>query len=174
MQYKCVPAPSELEIEGKKSYEDAIRSFADLINKEANGGWNFHSMENIAVLKKPGCLAALFGKGEETVHYNMLVFSREHDESATSESEKPTALGQNKTTPTNYIVVGDVNLQSSPDSNASIIKTLPDGTFLTLLEKGESVIIAGIEAPWVKVKTEKNEIGWCFSGWSYSGRLKGV
>ena len=48
-QYKCVPAPKEIVIDKKGSYDTAVRSFADLINHEASGEWKFHSMENIAV-----------------------------------------------------------------------------------------------------------------------------
>jgi len=76
MQYKCVPAPKELVIDKNGTYDGAVRSFADIINREANDGWNFHSMENIAVTQKPGCFAGLFGKKEETVYFNMLVFSK--------------------------------------------------------------------------------------------------
>jgi len=77
IQYKCVPAPKELIIDKNGSYDGAVRSFADLINKEANGGWIFHSMENIAVTQKAGCLAALFGQKDSTTYFNMLVFSHE-------------------------------------------------------------------------------------------------
>ncbi len=75
-QYKCVPAPKILVIGNKDSDDKAVRSFADLINQEAKDGWEFHSMENIAVQQKPGCLAALTGKKAETVNFNMLVFSK--------------------------------------------------------------------------------------------------
>jgi hypothetical protein len=77
MQYKCVPAPSELVIDRKGSYDGAVRSFADLINREANDGWKFHSMENIAVTQKVGCIAALFGQKSSTTYFNMLVFAKE-------------------------------------------------------------------------------------------------
>jgi tRNA A37 threonylcarbamoyltransferase TsaD len=66
-----------LVIDKKGSYDTAVRSFADLINQEAKDGWKFHSMENIAVTQKPGCLAALVGQKEATVYFNMLVFSKE-------------------------------------------------------------------------------------------------
>ena len=54
VQYKCVPAPKELVIDKKGSYDTAVRSLADLINQEAYVGWEFHSMENIAVTQKLG------------------------------------------------------------------------------------------------------------------------
>jgi hypothetical protein len=77
MQYKCVPAPKELVIDKNGSYDGAVRSFADLLNREANDGWKFHSMESIAVTEKPGCLGALFQKGQVTTNFNMLIFSKE-------------------------------------------------------------------------------------------------
>lgn len=76
MQYKCVPAPQELVIDKNGSYEGAVRSFADVINREAKDGWNYHSMENIAVTQKPGCILALFGQKSTTIYFNMLVFSK--------------------------------------------------------------------------------------------------
>jgi hypothetical protein len=76
-QYKCVPAPTNLVIDAKGSYDAAVRSFADLINKEATDGWKYHSMDNIAVTRKPGCLAGLLGQKDETTYFNMLVFVKE-------------------------------------------------------------------------------------------------
>ena len=75
MNYKCIPAPSHLYIDSSGSCDAAVRSFADLINREANNGWEFHSMQNIAVTQQPGCLARLFGKTAETQYFNMLIFS---------------------------------------------------------------------------------------------------
>lgn len=76
-QYKCVPAPKEIVIDNKGSYDNAIRDFATLINKEAKDGWKFHSMENIAVTQNPGCLGMFLGQKGQTLHFNMLVFVKE-------------------------------------------------------------------------------------------------
>ena len=80
MQYKCVPAPMEIVINNKSTYDDAVRSFADLINNETKNGWIFYSMESIKVRENPGCLAALFGKEVKILEYNMLIFSKNKDE----------------------------------------------------------------------------------------------
>jgi hypothetical protein len=77
VKYKCVPAPKELVIDKEDSYDVAVRSFANLINEEANNGWKFHSMENIAVTQKPGCLAAFFLQKAETIYFNMFIFSND-------------------------------------------------------------------------------------------------
>lgn len=75
--FKCAPAPKKLVIDKKGSYGNAVRSFADLINQEADGGWKFHYMENIAVTQKLGYLAGLFGQKEATIYFNMLVLYKE-------------------------------------------------------------------------------------------------
>jgi len=77
MQYKCVPAPKQIEVSRGGDFGDAVRSFADLINQETGGGWKFHSMENIVLWQKPGCLASLFGQKESYINFNMLVFSKD-------------------------------------------------------------------------------------------------
>jgi hypothetical protein len=87
MEYKCVPAPKNLVIDHSGSHDDAVRSFADLINREVNGGWKFHSMEQVSITQKPpqsGCLAGLFiliGLAQKpvatTIQFNMLIFSKE-------------------------------------------------------------------------------------------------
>lgn len=86
MQYKCVPAPTSLTIGKKGSFDDAVRSYADLINGETAGGWEFHSLESINVTQDPGCISALLykipviggllGKPPITLFYNMLIFSK--------------------------------------------------------------------------------------------------
>jgi hypothetical protein len=77
MEYKCIPGPLSLHIGAKDSYDEAVRSYAGIINKEATGGWKFHSLSQIPVTKHPGCCAACCGKTAETIYFNMLIFSKE-------------------------------------------------------------------------------------------------
>jgi hypothetical protein len=87
MQYKCVPAPKNLSISHDGSHDDAVRSFANIINSEATGGWKFHSMEQVSVTQEPpktGCLTGLLiliGLARRpvptTINFNMLIFSKE-------------------------------------------------------------------------------------------------
>jgi len=87
MQYKCVPAPKNLSISHDGSHDEAVRSFADIINNEATGGWKFFSMEQVSVTQEPpktGCLKGLLiliGLAQRpvaiTINFNMLIFSKE-------------------------------------------------------------------------------------------------
>jgi hypothetical protein len=75
-EYKCVPAPKELIKAAKSDYSSEVRGFADLINREAQDGWKFYSMETIAVTERAGCFAALIGAKDTTVYFNMLIFEK--------------------------------------------------------------------------------------------------
>lgn len=75
-EYKCVAAPKELIIKKQADMDKAVAGFANIINNEAVQGWEFYSMEQIATTVPVGCLAALFGKKEETTYSNMLIFRR--------------------------------------------------------------------------------------------------
>lgn len=81
-EYKTVPAPMVLSIKTAKEAEAAIGKFSDMLNAEARGGWEFHSMETISTEEAPGCTSG----GKSTVkHYNMLVFKRPVQAAATAQ-----------------------------------------------------------------------------------------
>ena len=78
MQYKCVPAPTDAVIDKKGSHGDAISALTEFLNREAAGGWKFHSMEKFSVTQTPGCFAALFLRQRATItDYHLAVFSKE-------------------------------------------------------------------------------------------------
>lgn len=77
MQYKTVAGPIGLTIGSKDSYESAVRSYADIIQREAVGGWELLLIQEIPVSKSNGCIAALMGNPTTTVTFNMLVFKKE-------------------------------------------------------------------------------------------------
>lgn len=77
VQYKTVAGPVGLTIGSKDSYEKAVRMYADIIDREAVGGWELHLIQQIPVTQSVGCIAALFGARETTVTFNMLVFKKE-------------------------------------------------------------------------------------------------
>jgi len=70
-QYKAVAGPKNISV-AKGDTQAAFDMFADLINKEAAAGWEYHSMETITVTEKPGCF-----QNSIPVNYYMLIFARE-------------------------------------------------------------------------------------------------
>lgn len=70
-EYITVAGPKNIETE-KGNVEPAMKLFANIMNKYAQQGWNYHSMESIAVTSKPGCFQQAI-----TSYYYMLIFSRD-------------------------------------------------------------------------------------------------
>lgn len=70
-QYKAVAGPKNVSV-AKGDTQAAFNMFADLINKEAAAGWEYHSMETITVTEKPGCF-----QNPIPMNYYMLIFARE-------------------------------------------------------------------------------------------------
>lgn len=79
MQYKTVAAPVGLTIKAgdKNGCEKAVAQYADLIQKEAVGGWELDMIQSIPVEEQPGCLAGLTGAKSTTTYFNMLVFKKQ-------------------------------------------------------------------------------------------------
>lgn len=70
-QYKAVAGPKSINV-GRGDTQSAFNLFADIINREAAGGWTYHSMETITVTEKPGCM-----QQPVPMNYYMLIFVRE-------------------------------------------------------------------------------------------------
>lgn len=69
--YKAVAGPQNIGV-SKGRTQDAFNLFADIINREASSGWEYHSMETISVTEKPGCFQQAV-----PAHYYMLIFVSE-------------------------------------------------------------------------------------------------
>lgn len=69
--YKAVSGPMNISVDRGNTLA-AFNLFAEIINREAAGGWTYHSMETITVTEKPGCMQ----QPVPTNHY-MLIFYRD-------------------------------------------------------------------------------------------------
>ena len=69
-QYKVVAGPKNISV-NKGNTQGAFDLFADIINKETRGDWEYHSMETITVTERPGCLQQPILK-----NYYMLIFEK--------------------------------------------------------------------------------------------------
>ncbi len=76
MQYKTVAGPAALTIGAKDSYDKAVNEYANIIQRHAVDGWELAFIQEIPVIRQPGCLAALLGDKGSQVTFNMLVFRR--------------------------------------------------------------------------------------------------
>jgi hypothetical protein len=76
-QYKTVAGPVGLTIGQNDSYSEAVRQYADIINREAVDGWKLDCIQEIPVTKNNGCLASMNNNATTTIRFNMLVFVKE-------------------------------------------------------------------------------------------------
>lgn len=73
MTYKAIPGPKVISITDG-NHSTATDAFVSIINREAQSGWIYHSMETITVQEKVGC--ALQPQFVNTSIY-MLIFYKE-------------------------------------------------------------------------------------------------
>lgn len=70
-QYKAVAGPKNVNVD-KGNTQSAFDMFAEIINREAKNGWEYHSMETITVTEKPGCF-----RQAVPANFYMLIFVKE-------------------------------------------------------------------------------------------------
>ena len=70
MSYKTVIAPMIVEVKAGQESQ-ALQVFADIINRECQQGYVYHSMETINIQTKSGCL---WFKTVMNTSYYMLIF----------------------------------------------------------------------------------------------------
>jgi hypothetical protein len=61
--------------------------------------------------------------------------------------------------------IPNLRLRDSIGNDGKILRLLNQGEKIEVLEKGKEETISGVKGNWVKVKTEKGEVGWCFSAY---------
>ncbi len=75
MKTKTVAAPMKLVVKNEKDAESAVAQYANIINTYSEKQWELHTIEEIPVEIKGGCL----GKKNYTINCNMLVFNSDGD-----------------------------------------------------------------------------------------------
>ncbi len=70
-QYLCVSGPKQISVE-KGHSDEAFSTFQSIINEQASKGWTYHSMENLTVSEKQGCMSSPL-----VINHYMLIFERD-------------------------------------------------------------------------------------------------
>lgn len=74
-RYKMIQIPPTL-VTRKAKGADAASYLEEVVNAEAQGGWEFWRVDSIGVQVEPGCLGALAGaRASHTIHY-VITFRR--------------------------------------------------------------------------------------------------
>ncbi|NMP38089.1 MAG: DUF4177 domain-containing protein [Clostridiales bacterium] len=73
-QYKCVPVGSLVATAKNFTLETGANTYQNIINQQASAGWELVTIYPVTLNKKSGCLASIFGKGDASATFDMLVF----------------------------------------------------------------------------------------------------
>lgn len=77
-EYMVVPFVGRLK-SGLFSVQDAgdvSKQLAAVINQHASQGWEFHTLNDVDIEVKPGCLAGLFGAKTAFMPFDQVIFRR--------------------------------------------------------------------------------------------------
>jgi len=78
--YKVVAIPRDVEmmrgVSGPTPAERVAGYVEQVINQQAQEGWEFYRMDTVNITEKPGCLGQLLGQKEATFAYNLLIFRK--------------------------------------------------------------------------------------------------
>ena len=75
--YKMLQIPPNISIESKgRKGNEAARYLQDVVNIEAENGWEFQRIDPIGVDVRPGCFASLFGSKAEIMTYHVITFRK--------------------------------------------------------------------------------------------------
>ena len=75
-QYRCFPVPTTIKLGKKDPHGEVVQAYQEIINKGAEGGWEYVGIDTIRSFKKTGCLAAFGGGTAEEVNYKVLIFKK--------------------------------------------------------------------------------------------------
>jgi len=62
-------------------------------------------------------------------------------------------------------VTTDINIYTSASFKSDLLRKIIPGEKIKIVKSGETVTLYGVEGNWVKIKTNNNEIGWCFDAY---------
>jgi hypothetical protein len=77
-EYKMVQIPPNIIVKSKDwQGQEAAYYLQELVDQYAAQGWEFYRVDTIGIVRKPGCLASLFGKQAEFFEYYVVTFRRQ-------------------------------------------------------------------------------------------------
>jgi len=76
-QYKMVQVPPVIRIKAKEHQGgEAAAYLEEIVNQQAQSGWEFYRVDSIGIRMEPGCLGALLGQKAQTFEYYVVTFRK--------------------------------------------------------------------------------------------------
>lgn len=77
-QYKMVQVPPVIRVKYKEQQGgEAAAYMEEIVNRQAQEGWEFYRVDSIGIRTEPGCLGSLFGQTAQTLEYYVITFRKE-------------------------------------------------------------------------------------------------
>jgi hypothetical protein len=77
-QYKMMQVPPVIRIKAKEHQGgEAAAYLEEIVNQQAQQGWEFYRVDSIGVRTEPGCLGSLLGQKAQTLEYYVVTFRKE-------------------------------------------------------------------------------------------------
>lgn len=76
-QYKMMQVPPVIKLKAKDRQGGEAASYLEqIVNQEAQSGWEFYRVDTIGVYTQAGCIASLFGSKDELIEYYVVTFRK--------------------------------------------------------------------------------------------------
>jgi hypothetical protein len=72
--YRCVAGPANISVKTERARAQAVKAFEDIMNEQAEHGWEYVGIDEYTTTIPPGCLSV--GQTPEMAVLKMLVFRK--------------------------------------------------------------------------------------------------
>lgn len=74
-EYKVVPFIGRLQ--SGQNAEEVSNQLQAVIDQHSKQGWEFHTLNDVNIEVRPGCLAGLFGAKASYIQFDQIIFRRD-------------------------------------------------------------------------------------------------
>ena len=72
--YRCVAGPANISVKTQRERAEAVKAFENIMNREAQDGWEYVGIDDYTTTIPPGCLS--LGQPPEIAVLKLLVFRK--------------------------------------------------------------------------------------------------
>lgn len=90
-EYKMVQMPATVDVEREYRKNKAAHFLEQMANEQAADGWEFHRVDKVGVINRPGIFARILGAQPMRVEYTVITFRREKYQATSEPASVPAA-----------------------------------------------------------------------------------
>lgn len=93
-EYRILPFLGDIRSRDQRSAQRVSEQLKATIDANIGDGWEFYRIDQVQILVRPGCLAAIFGARASTMALDQVIFRRDRDGSVRGFTSMPTATAR--------------------------------------------------------------------------------